>query len=455
MRALLGTAAGAFFTSFERPPSVGLRVNTLKLDPASLTRLTGWQLAPLPWTAADFTMTHDDAAAIRPGRHPWHDTGLFYLQDPSAMAVAEALAPQPGEWILDLAAAPGGKATHLASLLRGRGLLVANDPHPSRIQSLGRNLERCGVAGAVVVQASVARLAERLGPSFDRVLLDAPCSGEGMFRKSAQALTDWSETTVHACAGRQAHLLADAARLVRPGGRLGYSTCTFAPEENEQAITGFLGSHPDFELEPVSLPGSTPGRPAWAGQSPTSALHLERSVRLWPHLAEGEGHFMAIMRRSSEHAPVPPRSERSAARELPTRAKVLWRAFVAETLRRDPAEGLVVALQKDRLMAVPANLPSFRGVRTLRSGLWLGTLKKDRIEPAHALALACPAETFLRRLDFAPDDPRLSAYLHGHPLEEPGPDGWLAVTVTGFPIAWGRRNRGIVQNAYPKGLRKR
>ena len=315
MRALLGTAAGAFFTSFERPPSVGLRVNTLKLDPASLARLTGWQLAPLPWTAAGFTMTHDDAAAIRLGRHPWDETGS--LLSPGSQCHGGRRGARTATGRVD--SRPGGGAWRQSHAPR----VAAAGPGPTRRQrSAPEQNPESGTKPRGVAVWPARSSSRRRSPGWRND--SDPASTACCSTPPARAKACFGNRPKRSPIGRRPPCTPAPAdrpicspmpsRLVRPEGRLGYSTCTFAPEENEQAITGFLGSHPDFELEPVSLPGSTPGRPAWAGQSPTSALHLERSVRLWPHLAEGEGHFMAIMHRSSEHAPVPPRSERSAAK---------------------------------------------------------------------------------------------------------------------------------------------
>src|SRR5829696_1036015 len=296
MRTLLGDEADAFLASYDRPPVSGLRVNTLDLTSESFETLSPWPLTPVPWCSAGFLVA-DDA---RPGKHPFHAAGLYYLQEPSAMAVAEAMRIEPGQRVLDLAAAPGGKATHIASLLAGTGVLVANEIVPSRVKPLGENLERWGATNAVITNEEPARLAERLGPVFDRVLLDAPCSGEGMFRKTPVAIREWSPEHVAGSAARQTKILQDAARLTRPGGLLLYSTCTFAPEENEKQVARFLDQHPDWDLVDVPmLTGFAPGRSEWADDTEKP---LDRAVRLWPHLIPGEGHFLALLRNGSDAA---------------------------------------------------------------------------------------------------------------------------------------------------------
>ena len=451
MEGLLGAEADAFFGSLTGPAHIGLRVNTLRCSPAAFAELSPWPLEPLPWCESGFLL---DAPGARPGLHPLHRAGVYYLQEPSAMAVAGAVGPRPGERVIDLAAAPGGKATHLAGLMNTQGLLVANEVTGSRVRALGENLERCGVRNALITQESVARLAERWGATFDRVLLDAPCSGEGMFRKSEEASAQWSDYLVQSCAARQDGLLAEAARLVKPGGVLVYSTCTFAPEENEAVVAAFLGEHPEFGLEPLPLPGAQPGRPDWLA---TPNPELVKTARFWPHLVPGEGHFVArLRRRDGPEVRVKP----ATFNPLPRPAKSLWETFVSETFTQNPVQDTPLALQGDNLYALPGTLPDLAGLRTLRPGLWLGTLKKNRFEPSHSLALALtPADlTRVRTLELPPDDPDLTRYLRGDVLgdvsDAPGPDGWLVVTTLGFALGWGRRVRGTVKNFYPKGLRQ-
>ena len=451
MHRLLEAEAEDFLASLTGPARVGLRVNTLRCSLAAFEKLSPWPLEPLPWCKSGFLVTEPGA---RPGLHPLHRAGVYYLQEPSAMAVAEAVSPKPGERVIDLAAAPGGKATHLASLMNTQGLLVANEVTGSRVRALGENLERCGARNTLITQESVAKLAERWGAVFDRVLLDAPCSGEGMFRKSEEALAQWSDYLVQSCAARQDGLLAEAARLVRPGGVLVYSTCTFAPEENEVVVAAFLAGNPEFGLEPPYLPGAQPGRPDWLT---TPDPELVKTAHFWPHLVPGEGHFIARLRRTDGPET---RVKPAAFAPLPRPAKTFWETFVGETFTRNPVQDAPLALQGDNLYALPETLLDLAGLRTLRPGLWLGTLKKNRFEPSHSLALALtPADlTRVRTLELLPEDPDLTRYLRGDVLgdvsDAPGPDGWLVVTTQGFALGWGRRVRGTAKNFYPKGLRQ-
>ena len=282
VRQQLGPEYEAFLASYHRPRALGLRLNPLKTDRPPILPFT---LSPLPWAAYGFWYPSEE----RPGLHPWHEAGLYYLQEPSAMAPAELLGVEPGLRVLDLCAAPGGKSTQLAAKMRGQGLLVCNEYHPKRAKILSQNVERMAISNALVLQETPERLAKRFPGWFHRVLVDAPCSGEGMFRKEAAALEDWSPELVEMCARRQAGILDAAAELLAPGGRLVYSTCTFAPQEDEGAVAAFLARHPEFEIEVLDVPWFSPGDGA-AGPG------LEHTFRLWPHKLRGEGHYAAGFR---------------------------------------------------------------------------------------------------------------------------------------------------------------
>jgi NOL1/NOP2/fmu family ribosome biogenesis protein len=403
------------------------------------------------------------------------------------MLVAEALDVRPGQVVLDLAAAPGGKATHLAALLGGAGLLVTNEVVRARIKPLGENLERWGVRNAVILNDRPERIADALGSVFDRVLLDAPCSGEGMFRKSPAARAEWSQEHVDGSANRQRAILAAAARTVRPGGLLLYSTCTFAPEENEQVIATFLTDHPAWELRAIRRPpGVDPGRPGWV--KPPDP-RLDGTARIWPHRAPGEGHFLGLLRApvpssraqaaadveappaaaahgtvTRAHAgPTPerflvPRNDNEGARRRPVNvgapspeAITAWRDFAGSALTASLPEKRVVQ-QGSRLVLRPEMALDLTGLSVVREGLWLGEARPGRFEPSHALALALTADDATQRLDL--DETTALRYLAGETLEAPGAPGWLLVTVRGFPLGWGRRHGATVKNHYPKGLRR-
>lgn len=457
MRALLGEEYPDFAAAAALTPVSGLRVNLLKLSPQEFAARSPYPLEPVPWCPEGFLMPGemDTAGPLpSPGRHPYHAAGLYYLQDPSAMAPVVLLDPQPGELVLDLSAAPGGKATMIAARMKQQGCLIANEIHPRRVWELAENLERWGVRNAAILNETPAHLAEHFGAIFDRVLLDAPCSGEGMFHKSDAARQDWSSALVSSCALRQTAILEDAARLVRPGGLLVYSTCTFAPEEDEAVALRFLEAHPDFSPEPAPrLPGFSPARPDWVQPAPDPDLARAAApamARLWPHRAQGEGHFIACFHRIKGE---PGKFHPMTPRKLSGPALQLWRAFAARDLEFS-VEPDRLHLQGSYLYRLPDGLPDLRGLRSIHPGWWLGVLKKERLEPAHALALGLEAGQARRALSLDPASPEIDRYLRGEGFPSQGEDGWVLITVEGFPLGWGKRVQGVIKNYYPRGLRR-
>ena len=450
MQRQLGDEYDAFLASYHQPPDIGLRVNTLKLSPEEFESISPFQLTPIPWAPAGFILPSDS----RPGKHPYHTAGLYYLQDPSAMAVAELLAPQPGERVLDLAAAPGGKATHIAALMAGQGLLVVNDLNFRRAQVLAKSLERWGACNVVVLNESPPRLVEHLGAYFDRVLVDAPCSGEGMFRKEPAERTKWMPKLVESCAVRQDAILLEAAKLVRPGGILAYATCTFAVEEDEGAIARFLTSHPEFELiNPPRFPGFSAGRADWLGESAAQSQALQHTVRLWPHRAPGEGHFVAILKKNNpeNHKPITPAP--LLPYSLPLEQKQYFQLFLNETLNWQPPEDRL-SLMGSHLYHIPGDCPDLSGLKVIHWGWWLGMLKKKRFEPSHALAMGLRAEEVRHTLPLTLDKPAAHNYLRGEVLSSPGVDGWVLVTLDGYPLGWGKRVQGRLKTHLPSWLRQ-
>lgn len=359
------------------------------------------------------------------------------------MAPAALLDPQPGERVLDLCAAPGGKTTQIAGRMRNRGLLVCNEIHPKRAAVLSGNVERLGIANALVLNEHPARLSERFPAFFDRVLVDAPCSGEGMFRKHDAAWADWSPETVAMCARRQAEILDSAAVMLRPGGRLVYSTCTFSPEENEGTVSAFLRRHPDFSVEQTDAPWFAPGRPDWV---PDGQPELARTLRLWPHLLRGEGHFAAVLRRGEageERFALRPSPCGGQSDRLPAEVRELLRALNVNL----PA-GLPV-LWGERVFWAPPDLPELRGLKALRPGLELAVLKKGRAEPAHALALYLREASAVRDLS----QTEAAHYLRGETLPTAFGSGWTLLRLGGCSLGWAKAAGGVLKNHYPKGLR--
>ena len=405
------------------------------------------------------------------------------------MLPASLCPPVPGERVLDLCAAPGGKATQLAAALCGEGLLVANEIHPTRAGILSQNMERMGVRNAVVTNATPAELSKKFPAFFDRIVVDAPCSGEGMFRKEADAVTMWSPENVSLCAARQAEILDEAAKMLRAGGCLTYSTCTFAPAENEGAVLDFLSRHPEFEVVPSAAPAVVEsrekglldgGRPEWAeGYEQYSAELLEQikhALRVFPHHCDGEGHFAVLMHKKEDGGEVafsvkdskkksrkPEKSNGSKGKPASeTVAMGLFEDFCREVMGRIPAwtADTVPCLFGDKLYLAPKALcgdsdpaEAIKGIRVLRAGLCVGSIVgldrgKGRFEPDHALALCAGAE--IRSLDVDYDS--AVAYLKGETLPC-DLRGWHTVTYCGLPLGWGKASDGVMKNHYPKGLR--
>ncbi len=451
MSRFLGDEYPAFAESLTLDPVHGLRVNTLKLSADEFHKISPFPLGDgVPWCNSAFVLEGEE----KPGKHPYHLAGLYYLQDPSAMSAAELLGPRPGERVLDLAAAPGGKTTHIASLMQGQGLLVANEIKTKRLNHLVVNVERWGAANVVVTNETPEQVADHFGAFFDRVLVDAPCSGEGMFRKDMGARLDWSEEMVAGCAVRQTNILRVAAHLVRPGGHLLYSTCTFAPEEDEAVMARFLQEHPDFEVEALpQLPGFMPGQPGWLRFTSkdtkiTKAKELNKAMRLFPHRVAGEGHFACLLQRKdgpADELTFPWRSAR-----IPTPEWKVWQAFREETLTIDfPSERL--RMQGDRLYFVPEDVPDLKGLRVTIPGIWLGNFKKERFEPAHPLAVYLRPGQAHKVLALSADSREMAAYLRGESLPAEGRSGWTLVTADGWPLGWGKRVQGVVKNHFPRG----
>jgi NOL1/NOP2/sun family putative RNA methylase len=449
MSRMLGDEYISFVAALLSEPVSGLRLNTLKIDAEEFKRISPFPLGErVPWASSAFLLPPSPTS---PGLHPYHRAGLYYLQDPSAMSAAVLLDPQPGELVLDLAAAPGGKTTHLAALMGGQGLLVANEIKDKRVGHLAMNVERWGSSNVVITNESPERLADHFGPFFDRVLVDAPCSGEGMFRKDMGARLDWSPEMVAGCAVRQGNILRLAGKLVRPGGYLLYSTCTFAPEENEARIAEFLVTFPEFEV--VELPlfaGFARGRPDLLQPANGKGVveSLRKAVRLYPHRLHGEGHFACLLRRGGSGAPM--RLDGERMQEMDHTQAGWWGAFMHNVLTIGiPEERL--RIRGDRLYLIPEDMPDFGSLRIIHPGVWIGNFKKGRFEPAHPLALYLRKDHAQDPLNLASGSSGLKAYLRGETLPSAGQGGWVLVTVDGWPIGWGKRVQGVVKNHFPRG----
>lgn len=438
-----------FVAEYDKERAPGLRVNTLKVSVEEFLNKSPFTLESVKWCPTGFKYIHDE----RPGKHAWHEAGVYYIQEPSAMAPAELLNAQPGEKILDLCAAPGGKSTQTACKLKGEGLLVSNEIHPARAKILSQNIERMGIKNAVVTNETPQKLSEKFIGFFDGIIVDAPCSGEGMFRKDIQSREQWSVEHVLMCAERQKEILECAAVMLKPGGRIVYSTCTFSHEENEGVIDAFLKAHEDFTVEsPCQSEFFSNGR-----TFDRYSDEVKKTIRLWPHLIEGEGHFAAVLRKDGEHYDMPtPKLSKKKNEKPKKQPKELesYYTFLKENLSdKFEIKGQTV-LFGEQVYVMPEGIISLDKIKVLRAGLHMGTLKKNRFEPSHALALALTADDVKLSFDFPSDKNEIYSYLRGNTLDAPeSKKGWCLITVDGFSAGWGKSDGSIIKNHYPKGLR--
>lgn len=457
MRRILGEEYGAFEKSYEETRKYGLRVNTKKISPEEFERIAPFHLTKIPWIPNGYYYSEEDA----PARHPFYYAGLYYLQEPSAMTPASVLEVQPGERVLDLCAAPGGKATALGAKLQGKGLLVANDISASRAKALLKNIEVFGIPNSFVTNAIPARLAQQFPEFFDKVLVDAPCSGEGMFRKDEDTVRAWYPEKPAECAKVQRDIVLRAADMLREGGTMLYSTCTFAPEENEEVIRFLLQERPEMKLH--SIPYQDGFLPGLNG--------MDACVRLWPHKLGGEGHFLALLTKAggaSDEVTEDAENGFCRTRALPLRESAgksvrpdktqqnVLRAFLQDVAwEMDWAR---MEVRSGQVYLAPDQLPNVAGISFLRSGLYLGELKKDRFEPSQSLAMALRMQDYAAALDLSCEDERILRYLKGETIEIASGEtargnGWQLVCVNGYPLGWGKLVNGMLKNKYHPGWR--
>ncbi len=444
MEALLGAEYPAFLASFDRKVFSGMRVNTLKLPVEAFQSLWGRPCRQIPWCPEGIYAEESWNAS----RHPFYYAGLYYLQEPSAMAPASVLPVRPGDRVLDLCAAPGGKSTQLLCKLQGEGLLVSNDISPSRAKALLKNLELFGGKNYIVTTEAPFRLAEQFPGFFNKILIDAPCSGEGMFHKEPSIMRNWEQYGNAYYADLQREILEYAVRMLMPGGQMVYSTCTFAPLEDEQSLQDLLDAHPEMHLVPIeesSIPDH--GCPDWI---PDGDPQLAEALRLWPHRIDGEGHFVALL-------------EKEGVQELDPLPKVpsvrcepldLW---CRENLRTDLADllprGGHLRQIGDFLVWDPLPETFTKGIRVLRSGLLLGECRRDRFEPSQALAMALRMTDVRCTLDLPAADDRVLRYLKGETLNGEFGKSWYLVGTEGCPLGWARGSGSLLKNKYLKGWR--
>ena len=425
MQRLLQSECPTFLEALDRPPVKALRVNTLKITVEEAKKRMPFLKEQVAWCDCGFYHDLDKL-----GNLPLYIAGLLYSQDASAMAPAEILNPLPGERVLDLCAAPGGKTTQLAAKMQGRGLLFANELVPGRAKVLYENIERCGIANSIVLNESPARLRQRFPEYFDKILVDAPCSGEGMFRKDSTALREWNESTNLACSQRQRQILESAAPMLKAGGTLVYSTCTFSEEENEAVIERFLSAHPDWTAVDI-------------GKFPLPDGLTGGTKRVWPHLQNGEGHFIAKLRKNGGGETAGQYLEVAKEATLTEFRKFEQQTFVERLPYRPYLFG-------DKLALCAEAPPDLKGLKCLNVGIHAGRILKNRFEPHHHLCRCVPAEAFTQTLVL--EEEEFSKWCHGETLRTQAA-GWCGVLCDRWCVSWGKAAGGILKNHYPKGLR--
>lgn len=454
MEALLGAEYEAYLDCFDKPRYYGLRVNTEKISVEEFLKIAPWDLRPVPWVSNGF---YYDGEKDQPAKHPYYFAGLYYLQEPSAMTPADRLPVEPGDRVLDVCAAPGGKATELGAKLAGTGVLAANDLSNSRAKGLLKNLEIFGIGNVLILSEEPGKLVPYFKGYFDKILIDAPCSGEGMFRKDRKMIRAWEEHGPEFFSKIQRSIIIQAAEMLRTGGMLLYSTCTFSPEENEKTIEYLLQEYPEFTVcEMEGYEGFANGMPK---VTQAHSAELKKTVRIFPHRMEGEGHFLALLRKGDggEADGVSRQSlidseaygkEGKLPEELKEFLSLVKREF-------DPAR---IDIRGDKVYYMPKDVPPLKGIRFLRTGLLLGELKKKRFEPSQALAMNLKKKEYSYIIDFPVSDERVIKYLKGETLDvedltDVKDKGWYLVCVDGYPLGFGKLGNQTLKNKYLPGWR--
>ena len=436
MKTLPGFELEKYLESFNSPRLYGLRANTLKISPKELEDIFPGNLRTVPWCKEGF---YYDGESVRPAKHPYYSAGLYYIQEPSAMSTGAVVPVSPGERVLDLCAAPGGKSTQLAARLQGEGLLVSNDISASRCKALLKNIELCGIKNALVTNSTPEKLAGEFEGFFDKIITDAPCSGEGMFRKDEGAVRGWQEHKTEVCCSLQREILHYADIMLRPGGILAYSTCTFAPEEDEGMIWEFLQKHDYTLLDFDKSTGFIDGFPEWCN----GGEELKKCGRLMPYIVDGEGHFLCLLQKKGacERKLDPVKEEKIKDIEY-------FEDFCAQSLNVDFSGSLT---RHGDSLFMSAYQGDMKGIRIMRNGLYLGEFKKKRFEPSQALAMALKRNEAKNTVSFKAEAEEVTRYLKGESFQTEAEDGFCLFCTDNYPLGWGKVKNNRLKNRYLPG----
>jgi len=469
MQDLLGNEFQAFLDCFKEPRIYGLRVNTNKISVAEFLLIAPWPLEPIPWIANGF---YYDGETVTPSKHPYYYAGLYYLQEPSAMTPASRLPVTPGDRVLDLCAAPGGKATELGAKLANDGLLVANDISNSRAKALLKNIEVMGIGNVLITNEEPGKLEQYFPAFFDKILIDAPCSGEGMFRKDSKMVRAWLEHGPDFFAKIQKSIVVSAAKMLKPGGMLLYSTCTFDSREDEEMIAYLLAQDPTLSIVAMDdYEGFASGQLASKNTQDMPLADFTLTKRIYPHKMRGEGHYLALLKKEDTALPMPKSMKKEKASyhaiSKPEKGKLPEELCTFLATLHLPIDLKRIEIRGERVFYLPQLAASdeselcetnLSGLRFLRTGLLLGEVKKKRFEPSQALAMHLRKEDYPYIIDLPISDQRITKYLKGETLEvddvvADNAQGWYLVCVDGYPLGFGKLARQSLKNKYLPGWR--
>jgi NOL1/NOP2/sun family putative RNA methylase len=446
MKDMLGEEFQAYLDSFNDHRLYGLRVNTLKISPEDFLKISPFHLKPIPWIENGFYFSEED----KPAKHPYYFAGLYYIQEPSAMTPANVLPIEEGDVVFDMCAAPGGKSTELGAKLHMTGMLITNDISNSRAKALLKNVEVFGIPNMCLLSEDPMKIAGRFHTFFDKVLIDAPCSGEGMFRKDNKLIKSWEKNGPEFYAAIQKNIILAGADMLKPGGKMLYSTCTFSKLEDEESIAHLLRNRPEMHLIDIKpFNGFTQG---FTDCGEYAAMHMEKTVRIFPHKMQGEGHFVALLEKDQEA---------SMQYHMPRKASnVKIPKELAEFLEHTtyPIDSKDIFIRDERVYVVSPKMSDESGLRIMRNGLLLGELKKNRFEPSQALAMVLKRTQYDNIMNLSITDERVIRYLKGETIDTSDfsgqvKEGWSLLCVDGYPLGWGKYNGSSLKNKYLSGWR--
>ncbi|MTI68162.1 MAG: NOL1/NOP2/sun family putative RNA methylase [Firmicutes bacterium] len=429
-----------FTESFNNETFKGLRINPLKISKKNFINISPFNLEEVPWCDKGFYIKDTN---LRPGKHPYYHCGLYYIQEPSAMIAVEALNPKPGDKVLDLCAAPGGKSTQIAAKLNNKGLLVSNDINPKRTKALEKNMKMFGVKNSIITNENPLNLSNHFKNYFDKILVDAPCSGEGMFKRDKKAIKEWNENTSKKYADIQRNILKNVSKMLKPEGILVFSTCTFSPKENEGTIKWLLENFNEFELIDIHIDNLENG----LSEAINASKDLEKTKRLWPHKINGDGHFVAkLMKKDSKKT--------KPLKKFEINKNINIKPFIEfqDKYLNKKLKGKY-NLINNRLYLIPNNFPNMKGIRIVNSGLFLGELKRNRFIPSQSLAMALDSKDAKYNLDLSSNDLEALKYLKGETLMIKDEKSWKLISIDGYPVGWGKQTKSFLKNYYNKNWR--